>query len=883
MQDGRLSSRALFGQAVRFVLLFSIYFITAKLGLKLGAVNGFATLVWPPSGIALAALLIWGTRFWPAIALAAFLANWSLGAPPSVSLAIAAGNSLEAVCGAFFLRWTGFSRSMDRLWDVFALVVLAGLLSPLTSATIGTTSLLLGGMIARADFGATWSAWWFGDLMGVLLIAPVFLVWSAKRIQILEVRHRLFEHVALILAVAAGSIFIFTDWFAGTITDYPKPFFIYPIFMIVAVRLGQAATVTSLLISAVIALSATIAGHGRFWIGTLSQALFQAQIYFGVLAISKMVLAAVVTERKKERNALKGSNAQREAILNSALDSIVTFDHQGKIMEFNPAAEKTFGYLREDVIGKEMASLIAPPLHREEFRKGILNYQGTCEGSILGKLLEMAALRADGTLFPIELSILALEIEGPPMFTGFIQDITKRKQAEAEKRMSEASQKFLSDATGILAESIDYVTTLKRVTGVAIPGFGDHCVVQILGIDGKIQHVAFSSGLPDKVQVIQEAIDGFLSDLDSPTLIASVVKTKRPQLVTTYTEEIYRPHGMDPRILDIARRLEIKSMMICPLFSHEKVLGAISLVSSNAERKYGPAEFTVFEELARRAAISIENARLYQDTQEAVQARDEFLSIASHELKTPLTSLKLQAQIRRRHLDKGNLEQFSPDKIRKMVSDDETQVNRLGRLIDDMLDISRLNTGKFQLKQEKVDLRNLVQEVADRFLPQLHSIGVRLDTDAPNPVVGSWDRYRMEQVFINLLTNSMKYGSGKPIYVAIREDGPMAKLIVRDEGLGIEIRDQERIFHQFERAISATQISGLGLGLYIVKQIVEGHGGRISVESELGHGSTFTVELPKDFDGSIQKGALNWVPLRGKPKATGLIGNPERIDQPKPR
>lgn len=232
------------------------------------------------------------------------------------------------------------------------------------------------------------------------------------------------------------------------------------------------------------------------------------------------------------------------------------------------------------------------------------------------------------------------------------------------------------------------------------------------------------------------------------------------------------------------------------------------------------------------------------ELQKAVKIRDEFLSIASHELKTPLTSLKLQVQIRQRYLDKGELNRFSPEKIKTMSDEDETQINRLIRLVDDMLDISRMASGKLVIRKENCDLVLLVKEIIHRFELQLLESKCSLNFEAPAEIVGHWDKFRIEQVIINLLTNAMKYGKGGMIFLKLSQENDVAIISVRDLGIGIQPRDLDRIFEQFERAISPSEVSGLGLGLYIAQEIVKSHNGTILVESEYGKGSTFTVKLP---------------------------------------
>lgn len=226
----------------------------------------------------------------------------------------------------------------------------------------------------------------------------------------------------------------------------------------------------------------------------------------------------------------------------------------------------------------------------------------------------------------------------------------------------------------------------------------------------------------------------------------------------------------------------------------------------------------------------------------AIRARDEFVSVASHELKTPLTSLQLQVEGLRRALARGR-DATTDERVRKFSEQTSRQTARLGQLVDDMLDLSRIATGKFAIDPGPMDLATTVQEVVDRLRPQLEAANgeVRLRLE---PAPGQWDRQRLEQVVSNLLTNAMRYGKGAPVTVELRRLPDAVLLTVRDQGIGIASRDLGRIFERFERAISASEVSGLGLGLFISRQIVDAHHGRIWAESELGKGAAFHVRLP---------------------------------------
>lgn len=232
------------------------------------------------------------------------------------------------------------------------------------------------------------------------------------------------------------------------------------------------------------------------------------------------------------------------------------------------------------------------------------------------------------------------------------------------------------------------------------------------------------------------------------------------------------------------------------------------------------------------------------ELERSVQARDDFMSIASHELKTPLTSLTLQSQMRKRGLEKGDPSLFTLERLTKMFDGDAKQLDRINHLIDDMLDISRISSGKLSMRFERFDLGELARDLMDRSAEQFVAAGCTVELEASLPVVGNWDRFRMEQVLMNLLTNAIRYGAGKPVSVQVNVDQDRARMVVRNHGRGIAKENHEVIFQRFERAEPGSETRGLGLGLYIVKQILEAHHGSIRVESELGQGATFVVELP---------------------------------------
>jgi PAS domain S-box-containing protein len=238
-----------------------------------------------------------------------------------------------------------------------------------------------------------------------------------------------------------------------------------------------------------------------------------------------------------------------------------------------------------------------------------------------------------------------------------------------------------------------------------------------------------------------------------------------------------------------------------------------------------------------------DKARLYRKAQEEVRERDEFLSIASHELRTPVTALQLQLQLFQRYADRASV--VLPPEMREKVEALERQIRRISLLVKELLDLSRLRLGKLELRREELELGELAQEIIANLQSEIDLSGSRVDLQVRSAATGAWDRLRLGQVLTNLLVNAVKFGQGKPISVTVDEDGAgRAVLEVRDQGIGIAPEHQARVFGRFERAVPAEHFGGLGLGLYIARQIVEAHGGEIRVESTPGIGSTFRVELP---------------------------------------
>jgi signal transduction histidine kinase len=390
----------------------------------------------------------------------------------------------------------------------------------------------------------------------------------------------------------------------------------------------------------------------------------------------------------------------------------------------------------------------------------------------------------------------------------------------------------------VLGSSLEADATLAGIARLVVPRLADFCAVHLRQPDGSIKLLALAGLDAGDRRDAGESTARHPVDPVAAHGVAAVLRSGKTQWERSVPDALLVERADGPAHLQELRAAGMLSYIAAPLCARGQVLGALTLVTTaRSGRQYDASDVRTAEELAERVAAAQDNAALYKREQEAVRARDDFLSIASHELRTPLTPLRLQVQILRRMLTNGGL---ARDKLAGSLDTLERQTERLGRLVSDLLDVSRITAGKLTLHRERLDLADLAREVVERYAGASRS-PIRLRTES---APGHWDRARLEQVATNLLANAIKYGQGKPIDVSVVLKGGIALLAVRDRGIGIAAADVERIFGRFERAASASSYGGLGLGLYIAQQIAAAHGGRISVESAPGQGATFTVALP---------------------------------------
>ncbi len=538
-----------------------------------------------------------------------------------------------------------------------------------------------------------------------------------------------------------------------------------------------------------------------------------------------------------------------EGILNAMPDSVVVRDRKCELVWVNDAAAKLGGWDSSAELMASRSGLNAPTHEITDERGKPLGPADLPAGRVIhGEASASAVVRVrekkSGRVWWA--SVYARPILGtfdkPELSVSVWRDIS------AERRRQEATR-YLSRAAKVLSESLEYGTTMSRLAHVLVPELADWCSVEVLE-DGELRNIAVAHVDPAKVELARELQARYPARVGDSSGVASVVETGRSELVPHVSDDLLVAGTRgDSDLLHILRELGLRSAMTVPVRARDQVLGAMTLISAESGRVYDEQDLALAEELGMRAGIAIDNARAYGEARAAIRLRDEFLSVAGHELRTPLTALQLQLQSLDAAFARGQVA-AEPARWEPRVHKTVGHAYRLQRLIDELLDVSRITSGRLNLERERMDLGELAREVVERHGPEAQRAGSIVTLEATGDTFGNWDRTRLDQVLTNLLSNAVKYGAGKPIHVTVNGPGNgdgKVRIVVRDQGIGIDRSAQPRIFGRFERAVSERHYGGFGLGLWIVRELVEAHGGSVRFDSEPGRGSTFYVELPMEI------------------------------------
>ncbi len=506
-------------------------------------------------------------------------------------------------------------------------------------------------------------------------------------------------------------------------------------------------------------------------------------------------------------------------ILENIPDGFVSYDRDFRYVYVNEKAAQMARMKKEEIIGKTIFEIFPVFVGTHAFQE----YQRIMREGKPGQV-EYFSPRVQRWvrvhLYPSKQGM-----------ANFIVDIAERKQTEAH-------QEFLEKVSTILGMSIDYKTTLNNIAKLIIPYLADYCRIVLVDENKRIQEIAVNHVDPKKISLVKKLYKLYKEEKSVKVGVWKIIETGKSELVSKITPERYK--GLNPEILHIVKELNVHSHMGVPMAIGDKIVGALSLTSTRKDRKYTKEDLVFAEELARRSAFAVENARLYEKAKIALALRDEFISVASHELKTPVTSLKIYAQSLQKQLERRG-EKTYIDLLVKMVA----QVDKLTMLINDLLNVSRVQFGRLEFHKKAFDLNDLVREIVDSIQPTTRKHKIIIEGVIKRQVVG--DRDRIGQVLTNLLTNAIKYSiRTNMIKVQLSSEKDVAVVTVQDFGIGIEKQHLAKLFNRFYRVTDGQErtFPGLGIGLYISNEIIKRHHGTMSVVSNKRRGSQFSFTLP---------------------------------------
>ena len=534
------------------------------------------------------------------------------------------------------------------------------------------------------------------------------------------------------------------------------------------------------------------------------------------------------------------SQAMFAGILEIAADAIITVDEAQLIMHFNRGAEQIFGYAPDEIIGQPLGILL-PERFRATHPALVRGFgEGQETARRMGHRREIYGLRKNGQEFPAEASISKLKLPtGRTVYSAVLRDVTDRKRAEQDQR-------FLAEASAILASTLDYDATLAAVPRLAIPKFGDWCALALVAPDESIERIFAPHADPALAPTLDEMMRRYPLHWDSPWLAVDVLRTGAPAVVAAVTDDWLEAHTEDAEHRRLLKQVGASSLMSIPLVARDQVLGAITLGRGEGSPPFDEADVALGSDIAARAALAIDNARLYQTAQRATQARDVVLGIVSHDLRNPISAIAMCASALRESPPEAASDRSS---LADTIYD---SAEWMQRLIQDLLDVAAIEARQLSIERHREPVEPIVQRIVATFERPAGERGVRLGVEiAPGTPEVHGDAERILQVLANLVSNAVKFTeSGGTVTVMVERDGAEVQFSVRDTGAGIPAADLSHLFDLYWHARRNARSRGSGYGLAIARGIVEAHGGRIWVESVIGKGSTFHFTVPASTAGA---------------------------------
>lgn len=753
-----------------------IYVIAGKFGLSLAFENPSATPIWAPTGIALAATLIFGSRVLPAIFLGAFIVNTITAGTILTSLGIATGNTLEAVVGSYFIkRYANGIHAFENVANIFKYTFLAAVVATTVSANIGVLTLILGGLASWNNFLPVWITWWLGDMGGNLIIAPLLLVWwTHPRIPLNSIRGIHFSLSLLLIFIITGLIFY---------NIVPYPYLYIPVAVWIAFWFGRRGATVSTIIVASITIYFTLHRQGPFSLPSINASLVQLQLFLNVFSFTSLIFAATVLTIRKNESVIAKHEERFQTIIEKSSDAIFLVDASSKILYASPSVKRMLGYTPEELRGMTGFDLVAPEdkkLTISVLAEIVLKPNGssTVEARLIRKDKTILWVEATGTNLLLDPAINAVVVN--------FHDITEKKLSRdkmlTEKLEDEAMLSSIGE--GIIATDYKGEITMANLAACSLLGWKEE---ELIG-----------HRLVDAIPM-QDETGKTLAPPDRP--ITKVLTLKRSIVTSPTNYYIKKDQTKFP-----------VRFTVTPIILDEDVVGTIE----------------VFYDITKEKEID--------------KAKSEFVSVASHQLRTPLTTINwyIEELIR----TGKNLTEKQSNYLNEVYSASKRMIT----LINALLNVSRIELGTVMVEPSPTDILKLADQVIQDYILQLNTKRISLEKNyqAGLPTISA-DAKLLTIIIQNLISNAIKYSKieGK-IELQISHNSEEFILKVSDHGYGIPKNQQAKIFTKMFRADNARNVSpdGNGLGLYIVKAITDATNGKIWFKSEENKGTSFFISYP---------------------------------------
>jgi len=784
----------------RVVVLIALYFVGGLVGKETTFLSGSVALVWPPAGIALAAILLFGYRFWPGVALGAVLFSLTDGTPFGFfTLGTAIGNTMGAVVCAYLLKkFISFDNAMERTRDVTGYIGLACFLGTTVNAAFNVVSLAYGGAIKWDDLFSTTLIWWVPNALAGLVVAPVIITWATPSATRWNGK-LIAEAIICGAGLVGGTLISFNSWFVYGIQNYPLAYLPFPFLVWGALRFGPRGATTGTLLVSALAIYSLARGTGPFVTNSEKDSLMLIGSYIGILAVTNLLLAAAAAERRAAEREVSESEKRFRAVVEDQTDLICRFKPDGLLTFVNEAFCRFHGKRGDELLGTNFFQTLT-----EEDAAVPLSYINSLPPDQPVVSFDHRLHSPDNQIVWHQYRVRRLfEKKGDTReFQAVIQDITQQKQSEQDLRASEKKYRSLVHNIPDVVWTADASRDLAYISGNVVKVLGYHAE-ELLGGQLWLNRIH-----PEDAARVEQAYQKLFSAGE--------------QFDVEY--RVCQKHGEWIWLHNRALATRPRAGVLC----------ADGIFKDVTQRRQSEAAIQQTKDAAEAAN----------------RAKSQFLANMSHELRTPLNAIIGFSEML---ADKtfGDLN----DRQLKYSNNILNSGRHLLQLINDILDLAKVEAGRVELMRNSFSVAKALAEVQTIVKTLAGKKHIHLESAVAENLPELFaDEAKFKQVMYNLLSNAIKFtpdGGKVSVAASIQSEdggGSFLQIAVTDTGIGIKLNDQERVFKEFEQVDSSygRQQQGTGLGLALTKRLVEMHGGKIRVESEgvEGKGSTFTFSIP---------------------------------------